>query len=115
MSYIKTAPKKNSNILRLLFEQESINLNPEYQRNGDIWTLEKRQLLIDSILNDYDIPKFYFHILNSRKKQELRKEYAVIEIPAERLGRFLLFPIRTRKYIILLDDVIRFGLKGRLF
>jgi len=38
-------------------------------------------------------------------------EYAIIEIPADRLGRFLLFPIRSRKYIILLDDVIRFGLK----
>ncbi len=37
-------------------------------------------------------------------------EYAIIEIPEERLGRFLLFPIRSRKYVILLDDVIRFGL-----
>ncbi len=43
---------------------------------------------------------------------EIEKEYAVIEIPSERLDRFLLFPIRTRKYIILLDDVIRFGLKS---
>ncbi len=41
---------------------------------------------------------------------EIEKEFAVIEIPSERLGRFLLFPIRTRNYIILLDDVIRFGL-----
>ena len=38
-------------------------------------------------------------------------EFALIEIPSERLGRFLLFPIRSRKYLILLDDVIRFGLK----
>ena len=60
MSYISTFPKKNSNILRLLYEKDAINLNPEYQRNGEIWPLEKRQLLIDSILNDYDIPKLYF-------------------------------------------------------
>ncbi len=28
---------------------------------GDIWTLEKKQLLVDSILNGFDIPKLYFH------------------------------------------------------
>ena len=36
-------------------------MDPEYQRMGDIWTTEKRQLLIDSILNGFDIPKIYFH------------------------------------------------------
>jgi hypothetical protein len=42
-------------------ERSSIETNPEYQRDSDVWTLEKRQLLIDSILNGYDIPKIYFH------------------------------------------------------
>ena len=79
MNYIKTAPKKNSNILRLLFEQDTINLNPDYQRNGEIWPLEKRQLLIDSILNDYDIPKLYFHTLPISEKKEKGFEYAVID------------------------------------
>lgn len=79
MSYIATSPKKNSNILRLLFEQNLINLNPEYQRNGEIWPLEKRQLLIDSILNDYDIPKLYFHTLNLEEKKKTGFEYAVID------------------------------------
>jgi hypothetical protein len=79
MSYIITRPKKNSNILRLLFEQDTINLNPEYQRNGEIWGLEKRQLLIDSILNDYDIPKLYFHTLPLYEKKKTGFEYAVID------------------------------------
>lgn len=79
MSYISTYPKKNSNILRLLFEIDIIEFNPDYQRNGDIWSLDKRQLLIDSILNDYDIPKLYFHVLSYEKKNKTGKEFAIID------------------------------------
>lgn len=49
-------------------ERESIQLAPEYQRESDVWTLEKRQLLIDSILNGYDIPKLYFHKFTKPKR-----------------------------------------------
>ncbi|TBO44532.1 DUF262 domain-containing protein [Pedobacter kyonggii] len=79
MSYISTYPKKSSNILRLIFENDIIDFNPEYQRNGDIWSIEKRQLLIDSILNDYDIPKLYFHVLSFETKKRTGKEYAIID------------------------------------
>lgn len=34
---------------------------PEYQRQPKLWSLEKKQLLIDSILRDIDIPKLYFN------------------------------------------------------
>lgn len=50
-----------STVLYLHSDRESFQLNPEYQRDSDIWPLEKRQLLIDSIINGYDIPKIYFH------------------------------------------------------
>jgi hypothetical protein len=79
MSYIKTYDKNNKNILRLNIERKIINLEPEYQRNGDIWNLEKRQLLIDSILNDYDIPKLYFHVLDITGKKNKSFQYAVID------------------------------------
>jgi hypothetical protein len=80
MSFIKTYDKNNRNILRLNFERKIINVAPDYQRNGDIWNLEKRQLLIDSILNDYDIPKIYFHVIDKRDiKNNKGFEYAVID------------------------------------
>lgn len=63
MSSLKTYPLQNSAILRVNSEREDIKVNPEYQRQGEVWNLEKKQLLIDSILNDYDIPKLYFHHL----------------------------------------------------
>tara|TARA_R110002051_G_scaffold219680_4_gene283678 strand:+ start:1105 stop:2070 length:966 start_codon:yes stop_codon:yes gene_type:complete len=34
-------------------------MEPEYQRAGNIWSLEDKQFLIDSILNEYDVPKLY--------------------------------------------------------
>ena len=42
------------------FEKGRINTNPVYQR-PPVWTKAQKQLLIDSILRDYDIPKIYLH------------------------------------------------------
>lgn len=81
MAIIKTYEMKNSSILRINFEKNHIQANPDYQRNSEIWTLEKRQLLIDSILNEYDIPKLYLHVL-PKKKQKLNEKdykYAIID------------------------------------
>jgi len=77
MSDIKTYPMQNSAILRINAEEELINTSPDYQRNGEIWTLDKRQLLIDSILNDFDIPKIYFHVLPEKKNKKY--DYAIID------------------------------------
>lgn len=38
---------------------QRIDMSPSYQRRGEIWSRWKRAHLIDSILNDFDIPKFY--------------------------------------------------------
>jgi hypothetical protein len=80
MAYIRTYPLPNSAILRVNAEKDRINVSPEYQRRGDIWTLEKQQLLIDSILNDYDVPKLYFHAFNpDQKKAYPDFDYAIID------------------------------------
>jgi hypothetical protein len=75
MATIKTYPLPNSSILRLYSEKETINVAPEYQRQGGVWNLEKKQLLIDSILNDYDIPKLYFHQLTAQQKIDSKLDY----------------------------------------
>lgn len=46
---------------RLYRTRATIQTDPEYQRSSDIWTEEKKQLLIDTILNGFDVPKLYFH------------------------------------------------------
>jgi hypothetical protein len=44
-----------------LFKTRSRISFPEYQREPNLWPIEKRRLLIDSILQDIDIPKLYFN------------------------------------------------------
>ncbi|WP_115718464.1 DUF262 domain-containing protein [Gallaecimonas mangrovi] len=79
MSYIETSPIKNSTIMLLYSERDEIKLDPPYQRMGGVWTKEKKQLLIDSILNDYDIPKIYFHTYSRELQAESGMVYAVID------------------------------------
>lgn len=79
MSYIETSPIKNSTIMLLYSERDEIKLDPSYQRMGGVWTKEKKQLLIDSILNDYDLPKIYFHIYSRELASSTGISYAVID------------------------------------
>ncbi|RZK12020.1 MAG: DUF262 domain-containing protein, partial [Flavobacterium sp.] len=55
MPTIKTYGMPNSSILRIYSDKDIIKFDPQYQRKGDVWSLEKKQLLVDSILNEYDI------------------------------------------------------------
>jgi len=79
MSYVDTSTLKNSTIMLLYSERSEIKMNPDYQRMGGVWTTEKRRLLIDSILNDYDLPKIYFHALSQEEVSETGFRFAVID------------------------------------
>lgn len=79
MSYIDHHELPHSTVLSIYVERESIWVDPDYQRQGDVWPLEKKQLLIDSIINRYDIPKLYFHKLDRDSAKKKRKQYAVID------------------------------------
>lgn len=79
MSYIETFPVQHSTIMRIYSEKDEILLNPDYQRMGGVWTLEKKQLLMDSILNDYDIPKIYLHSFSREQRKADGFAYAVID------------------------------------
>lgn len=41
--------------------KEKIDFFPIYQRYGNIWSPERKRLLIDTLINGFDIPKFYFN------------------------------------------------------
>lgn len=40
-------------------KENQIDFNPAYQRISGLWSIQSKQLLIDSIFNKYDLPKFY--------------------------------------------------------
>jgi hypothetical protein len=69
-----------SSLLVVYSEREEIELDPEYQRISGIWTREKRQLLIDSLVNGFDVPKLYFHEFVPHKQKGNKKyRYAIVD------------------------------------
>lgn len=79
MSFIDPHSLDHSTVFSIYTERDEIEVDPEYQRNGEVWTLEKKQLLIDSIINRYDIPKIYFHKFTKQEARKKRKEFAIID------------------------------------
>ena len=81
MSQIRISELRNKSVLRVYSERKVIQADPDYQRMGEVWNLEKRQLLMDTILNDFDMPKLYFHEFTSPKTLDDGRavRYAVID------------------------------------
>lgn len=53
----------------------------------------------------------YLGVVMQRKKAAFKQQFAIIEIPSKAIGRFILLPQSNgKKYIILLEDIIRFNL-----
>lgn len=73
-------------------EQDKINMDPTYQRRGDLWPERNKQLLVNSILNQYDIPKIYLadFTYGTIVLRENSKPYAVID-GKQRLSIFFAF------------------------
>lgn len=62
-------------------ERHDIDLSPPYQRSGGIWSEEDQRFLIDSMINDYDIPKIYLADFTRIKSplNRKKKKFAVID------------------------------------
>lgn len=59
-----------------------LDMAPTYQRKSYIWSRWKQAHLIDSLLNDFDVPKFYvanFLEMPSPKLNEQKRPYAIID------------------------------------
>lgn len=79
MNYIETHDLKNSTIMKIFANRKKIKLDPPYQRAGGVWSIEKKQLLIDSLLNDFDIPKIYFHSYTRNQENSSEYSHSVID------------------------------------
>jgi hypothetical protein len=84
------------------------DLAPPYQRKGGQWSVYQKSYLIDSILNEYDIPKFYFADF-SRGSDSLNvtgKEFALIDgrQRLEAIQEFLDDDLALDEAFVLRDD-----------
>lgn len=71
--------QENKDIKWLIQQKEYINFSPSYQRMGGIWNKRQKQMLIDSIINGFDIPKIYFDFMPRNDENVLKYNYAVID------------------------------------
>lgn len=106
-------------------EKENIFIINEKQLNkqheefvGNYFRQEVRPRLAPTMLDS--LPEFpdltnqviYLAIHLSHKNDNKKVKYALIEVPVDVLPRFVVLPgVRTPKYIIMLDDIIRYSLK----
>jgi len=61
---------------KLLVKRNAYNISPVYQRESGVWSQNRKQLFIDSLLNQYDVPKFYLHDLRGIDN---RYDFAVVD------------------------------------
>ena len=60
--------------------RERIQLDPDYQRLGNIWAPDNRQLLLDTILNKFDVPKIYLHKFSQPRSVDGKTyEFAIVD------------------------------------
>jgi hypothetical protein len=78
MTKFNLAAVRDASVWSMYRNRERIQLNPYYQREGDIWNIDKRQLLIDTIINGFDVPKIYLHKI-SQDNANSDHDFAVID------------------------------------
>jgi hypothetical protein len=74
---IRQLADSESRVDKLVDAMDSYDLAPDYQRQADLWSEEKKQLFIDSLINEYDVPKLYFHRTIDKTKHG--PKYAIVD------------------------------------
>ena len=95
--------------LRWWFSQiDNIDIAPPYQRKSDIWPLRNQQFLIDTIINNFDIPKFYVADFTSVSTEldQSDKLYSIIDGKQrfEAIFKFFRGEIVLANYFIYLNN-----------
>jgi len=62
-------------LMTLNYEKDKINLSDDRFQRGPVWNKKQEQLLIDTILKELDIPKFYLWVL----KDDSKYKWAVVD------------------------------------
>jgi hypothetical protein len=80
MRLFELSELRTGSVWNLYRMRERIQVDPEYQRSGEIWSVDKRRLLIDTVLNGFDMPKIYLHKFSKPKVVKgVAYDYAIID------------------------------------
>lgn len=118
-TYASLIQELDKHKIHFVNEKQLIPEHAEFIRNYFITEVRSR-LMPYIIESDAELPNLtddaiYLAIILHKKGSD-KKRYALLEVPANVLPRFIVLPeIGDDKYIIYLDDVIRFGLRDIFF
>jgi hypothetical protein len=80
MTEFDVTPLRQASVAYLYRLRDTIEVDPVYQRQGEVWSRAKQRLLIDSVINKFDIPKIYFHEhLHSIEVNGRRIKYSLVD------------------------------------
>jgi polyphosphate kinase len=105
--------------IHIINEKELNQEQAEFVREFFL-TVVRNRLMPFLIEKDAELPNLtddaIYLAIYLAKKNDQKKRYALLEIPSDVLPRFITLPEKDDgKYVIFLDDVIRFGLKDIFF
>jgi hypothetical protein len=83
-------PVWNLSVSYVCNHRDWFTVNLDYQREEDVWTPVDRRYLIDTILRDLDIPKFYLRKLEEKRFEIVDGQQRMRAIWAFRDGEFAL-------------------------
>ncbi|GAA1227998.1 DUF262 domain-containing protein [Rhodoglobus aureus] len=114
MTELEINKLRNSTVSYLYAIRDEIDMSPSYQRQGAVWSLSKQQLLIDSLLNEFDIPKLYFHLFPTPRVGSNGKKmrYALVDgrQRLEAIFRFMENKFALDKdFVYLADESLNIG------
>lgn len=73
---MRCIPARDFTVAKAMAWRSAIDDDPAYQREGSVWSLDKQELFMDSLLNGFDVPKIYLHDLRGKHPT---KVYAVVD------------------------------------
>jgi len=83
-------PIWNPNVSYICTHRDWFSVNPDYQREPGVWSRADEQYLIDTILKDLDIPKFYLRKLGDKNYEIADGQQRMVSIWRFRDGDFAL-------------------------
>lgn len=97
--------------------EEQLDLRQEKFIREYFETKVRNELSPTIISKNYPLPELeggqiYLAIIMKHSRKKHKKRYALLEVPTNKLSRFIVLPKRRNgHYVIFLDDVIRFSMK----
>lgn len=83
-------PVWNPSVSYICNHRDWFAVNRDYQREPDVWSPTDKQYLIDTILKDLDIPKFYLRKLGDKNYEIVDGQQRMMTIWEFRNGKFAL-------------------------